>query len=140
MDILKKAETIKRCGITSLIWVFFVIICAVMRVIWPHIWWRVIGPYISLGGSIHLLFLFLMLGFIALSFIFNIISAIMILSTDWKNNDLNSQKIAWGILCIVILGSIAAIIFGSIAINKLKETSSISNNKEENNKTIEEIK
>ena len=46
------------------------------------------------------------------TFIFIIMDGIKILGTDWNNQQLNSDKTLWGILCFVILGPIASIVFG----------------------------
>lgn len=58
--------------------------------------------------------------FIFITFILNIINAIKIMTTDWKNQELESDSLMWGIFSIVLLGPIAGIIFGSKAVNILK--------------------
>lgn len=57
------------------------------------------------------------------TFIFNIIVGIQILSTDWKNEELNSSKTMWGIFCFILLGPIAGIFFGCKAVNALESES-----------------
>lgn len=49
-----------------------------------------------------------------LCFIFNITYGIQILSTDWKNEEVNRGKIVWGIFCFVFLEVISSLIFASI--------------------------
>lgn len=127
MDLIKKAESIRKYGIVSLIAIVFVIIWAVLMVT-------------SMSFSMFVTWLILILVTLILVFVMEITCVIKILATDWKNSDLNSQKAIWGVLCIVVLGPISAIIFGTIAANKLKETSSIPTVEKENSNAIEESK
>ncbi len=41
----------------------------------------------------------------------NFILGIIILATDWKNEEINSKKILWGILTLLLLGPIASLVF-----------------------------
>ena len=89
-------------------------------------------------GIIGLILFFTLIGAIV-TFILDIICGIKILSTNWKNKELEDQKIIWGIFCFVILGPISAIVFGSIASNILLNNDSLQN-KENNNDNNEENK
>lgn len=94
---------------------------------------------IKRNGIIGLILFFTLFGIIV-TFILDIISAIKILSTNWKYKEIEDQKMIWGILSIVLLGPIAAIVFGSIAKNKLEEYNSVPSVEKENNDTKEENK
>ena len=48
----------------------------------------------------------------------NITNAIKILSTNWKNKKIDETKILWGVLTIVVLGSIASLVFSNSSIKK----------------------
>ena len=67
-------------------------------------------------GGILFLFLPIMLawlGWVVLS-VFSIIPfilGILILATDWKNEEINNKKILWGILTLLLLGPIASLVF-----------------------------
>ncbi len=63
---------------------------------------------------ISLVLIFTLFGIIA-SFVLDIINAIAILTTDWENEELNSDRTIWGILTLVVLGPIASLIFASKA-------------------------
>ncbi len=55
---------------------------------------------------------FTIIGIIA-SFIIALIDAVTILTTNFKNKELNDEKILWGILSLILLGNIACLIFAS---------------------------
>lgn len=57
--------------------------------------------------------------------ILSLTSAILTLSTKFNNEKVDSLKIVMGILTLLIIGPIGAIIFGGIAMSKLKATSTI---------------
>ena len=46
--------------------------------------------------------------------VFSIIYGIQILTTDWKNREVNDSKTIWGILCFIFLGVISSLIFAII--------------------------
>lgn len=52
--------------------------------------------------------------------ILSLTSAILILSGKYNNDQVDSLKIVMGILTLLIIGPIGAIIFGGIAMSKLK--------------------
>ncbi|MDK2819331.1 MAG: hypothetical protein KFW07_00690 [Mycoplasmataceae bacterium] len=58
------------------------------------------------------------------SIIISLIDAIIILSTDFKNKELNDEKILWGVLSLVLLGNIACLIFA----NKMISAAEVENN------------
>ncbi len=71
-------------------------------------------------GIIGLILFFTLIGAIV-TFVLDIICGVQILSTDWKNKEVENNKMIWGIFCFIILGPISAIIFGSIATQKLSQ-------------------
>lgn len=50
-----------------------------------------------------------------------IICGIKILSNDWKDEELNEQKLIWGILSFVGLGCISSLIFSCIGISNIEK-------------------
>lgn len=52
--------------------------------------------------------------------IISLIAAILILSSRFNNKQVDDLKIVMGILTLIVIGPIGAIIFGAIAMNKLK--------------------
>ncbi len=73
-------------------------------------------------GIIGLILIFTLIGAIV-TLILDIICGVKIISTNWKNKEVENSKVIWGVFCFVILGPISAIIFGSIAVNKMQENS-----------------
>lgn len=71
---------------------------------------------LKVRGIVGIVLIFTLIGAIV-SLIFAIMDSITILTTDWKNEELNNSKTLWGILGLLILGNIATLIFG---INALK--------------------
>ncbi|MDE6289524.1 MAG: hypothetical protein K2L64_02035 [Ureaplasma sp.] len=57
---------------------------------------------------------------IIVSFIFMIINGIKILSTNWKYKQLEDNKILWGVLTFVVLGTIASLVFSCMALKELE--------------------
>lgn len=86
---------------------------------------------IKTKGIIGLVLLFTLIGAIV-TFIFNIICCIKIMTTDWKNKEIEDNKIIWAVLCIVLLGPISAIIFGYTALKKLNDGSNAALSNSEN--------
>lgn len=74
-------------------------------------------PY--MGFWIAISFWIVCAGLGILVFVINIMNAVKILTTDFKNEEVNNSKIIWGIFTIVILGWIASLIFAINARNKL---------------------
>jgi multisubunit Na+/H+ antiporter MnhG subunit len=62
--------------------------------------------------------------------ILSFILGIIILATDWKNEEINNNKILWGILTLVLLGPIASLIFSIQSINIYKNINDILNDVE----------
>lgn len=77
--------------------------------------------------SIVAFFIFFTIIGAIVTFILNIMVGIKILTTDWKNEELNSSKTIWGILCFIFLGPIAGWIFGQKAVNALESNSAQAN-------------
>lgn len=80
-------------------------------------------------GLTIVLVLFIILSI--LDVIFCIINAIVILSNDWENKNLNdpSCKILWGVLSLVLLGLIASLVFSIIAKKELNKTNEVTSTK-----------
>ncbi|MGL5590907.1 MAG: hypothetical protein ACRDCH_02445 [Metamycoplasmataceae bacterium] len=49
---------------------------------------------------------------IIISAIIGLIDSIIILASDFKNKELNNDKILWGLLSLLLLGNIGCLIFG----------------------------
>lgn len=75
----------------------------------------------------------------ALLLLNNIIVAFRILTTNWKNKRVEKQKILWGILALLILGSIASFIFSVTSLNIYRDDKT-EEKQEENNNQIENQK
>ncbi len=60
--------------------------------------------------------------------VFCIINAVMILSTKWTINEVEENKIIWGIFTIILLGWIASLVFSIQAIKKYNNNSNNQNN------------
>ncbi|MGL5590771.1 MAG: hypothetical protein ACRDCH_01745 [Metamycoplasmataceae bacterium] len=65
---------------------------------------------------------------VLLSLILNITLSVIILATDFKNKEVNDNRILWGLLSLFLLGGIGIIVFSTINIKKY--------NDDENNETI----
>lgn len=63
----------------------------------------------------------------------NIIIAFRILTTNWKNKRVEKQKILWGILALLILGSIASFIFSVTSLNMYRDDKTEEKPEEKNN-------
>ncbi len=75
---------------------------------------------IKVRGIVGVVLFFTIFG-IVVSLILSFIDAIIILSTDWKNKELDESKILWGLLTLLLLGSIGSLVFGIKAVNQLKQ-------------------
>lgn len=93
---------------------------------------------VSVGGAIGIA---ISVPCIIATFIINLIYAIKLLSHQFEHEDLNQQKIIWGIFTIVILGMIAMIVWTVVSNNILNRSNQnlkeISQNGEHHNETIE---
>lgn len=93
---------------------------------------------VSVGGAIGIA---ISVPCIIATFIINLIYAIKLLSHQFEHDDLNQQKIIWGIFTIVILGMIAMIIWTVVSKNILNRSNQnlkqISQNSEHLNETNE---
>ncbi|MGL5617713.1 MAG: hypothetical protein ACRCWU_01505 [Metamycoplasmataceae bacterium] len=47
------------------------------------------------------------------SLIISLVDSIIILSTDFRNKELNDDKLLWGLLSLLLLGNIGCLIFAS---------------------------
>lgn len=66
-----------------------------------------------------------------LAFVLNLTGSVLILTSKFNDDSLDTFKIIWGILSLLLIGPIGIIIFAGIAMNKLKITKL--NNKTTNN-------
>ena len=51
-------------------------------------------------------------------------AAIMILATDWQNQEINDSKLLWGLLGLLLIPAIAPIVFGNKAVRILSNNTS----------------
>ena len=79
--------------------------------------------YIKTKSIIGLVLFFTLIGSI-FTFILDIINAVEIISTKWKNKEVEESKVIWGIFTIIILGPISSLIFSCISINKMNQQKS----------------
>ncbi len=115
MDLIKQAKTIKIMSIFSIV----LPLCAILVVV---LWFVIsfLSPTASIfDGFFATIALVVVIAIAAI--VLDIICGIKILSTDWKDNDLNNDKTVWGILTFVILGGIASLIFANKVTKKLNE-------------------
>lgn len=130
MDLLKKANFIKKSSLYLLIIfaVIFIIAIILQIAAGASAATGSINTFTGIWGAATALWI--ITGISAVVYvIFCIINAVYILSTDWKNQKLNdsSCKIVWGIFTIVILGAISSLIFGIKAEKELKNNKTINN-------------
>lgn len=78
---------------------------------WEFVWTTEAIVYVSVGLTAGLI-----------SSILSIAAAILMLSTKFNNKSLDDLKIIMGILTLLIIGPIGAIVFGGIAMSKLKSS------------------
>lgn len=127
INCIKKSKYLFKSSLTMLLLTFVLTIpFIIMLSISPTIQIEEDLSY-SIGFTIVLtLFIILLI----LNAIFCIINAIIILSNDWKNKNLNdpSCKILWGVLSLVLLGLIASLIFSIIAKKELNKNNEVSSN------------
>ncbi len=103
--LLKKANTIKKLGIAGIILVPVAILLFIISLFfWPLIY---VGAVVIVAG-----------GPICLA------AAIMILATDWQNQEINDCKLLWGLLGLLLIPAIAPIVFGNKAIKILSNNTS----------------
>ncbi|MGL5205210.1 MAG: hypothetical protein ACRC63_03085, partial [Metamycoplasmataceae bacterium] len=48
-----------------------------------------------------------------ISAIINLIDSIIILASDYRNKELNNDKILWGLLSLLLIGNIGCLVFGN---------------------------
>lgn len=70
------------------------------------------GKAMKTRNIIGIVLIFTLIGIFA-SVIISLIDSIKIITTDYKNQELNDDKLLWGILGLVLLGNIACLIFAS---------------------------
>ncbi|MDE5617281.1 MAG: hypothetical protein K2I36_00295 [Ureaplasma sp.] len=73
---------------------------------------------------ISLVLIFTLIGAIV-TLVLDIINAIRILSTKWVKQEIENNKLIWGIFTIIVLGPISSLIFSCIAINKYNDPTEI---------------
>lgn len=115
----KRAKTILVMGISSLI----MLIAAIGLVVWGVADTAVtIGATNEITGEgISFNFTYFIVGIILIvvSVIVSFIGSILILTAKFNHEYLDNQKMIFGILSLVLIGSIGLIIFGSMAVKKL---------------------
>jgi len=56
---------------------------------------------------------------IFVTIIISIVLGIKILSINWKDEEINNDKLLWGLLTLLVLGPISSLIFANTTLNKL---------------------
>lgn len=79
---------------------------------------------IRTSSIVSLVLIFTIIGVIA-TIVLDIINAIRILSTIWVRQDVEDNKLIWGIFTIIILGPISSLIFACISISKYENNVSV---------------
>ncbi len=77
------------------------------------------GKSMKIRNIIGIVLFFTIIGIIA-SAIIALIDSILILVTNFKNDELDKKKILWGLLGLLLLGNIACLIFAIKMINVAK--------------------
>ncbi len=73
---------------------------------------------------VGIVLIFTIIGFFV-TIIISIILGIKIISTDWKNEEINNDKLLWGLLTLLLLGPISSLIFANITLDKLNNDAQI---------------
>ena len=73
---------------------------------------------------VGIILIFTIIGFFV-TIIISIILGIKIISTDWKNQEINNDKLLWGLLTLLLLGPISSLIFANITLDKLNNDAQI---------------
>lgn len=79
---------------------------------------------IKTSSIVSLVLIFTLIGAIV-TIVLDIINAIRILSTTWVRQDVEDNKLIWGIFTIIILGPISSLIFACSSISKYENNVSI---------------
>lgn len=66
---------------------------------------------------------------LVVSILISLVASLIIFTSNFTNNSIEEMKILMGILTLMIIGSIGAVVFGAIAMNKLKSKTPSSKNK-----------
>ncbi|MGL5590697.1 MAG: hypothetical protein ACRDCH_01315 [Metamycoplasmataceae bacterium] len=64
---------------------------------------------------------------IIISFVLNLITSIYIVATDFQNEEVNKNKVLWGLLSLFLLGSIGIIIFATINLKQYGNYQNVEN-------------
>lgn len=102
---IEKLNSIKKLAVTALVTLLVGIFCFVLF------------PFLVVSGSIifAMLTLYLPIILFIVAGICELVAAIKILATHWENPEVESSKALWGILAILLLPTIAPLIFVSKA-------------------------
>lgn len=137
MDLLKKASFIKKSSLALLI--IFACIFAIAIILSIAAGASSVSGSLTISGATGIVAassaLWIVTAvFAVVYYIFCIINAVFIFSTDWKNPKLNdgSCKILWGVFTLILLGTIASLIFGIKAEKELKNKRVVENTSTEN--------
>ncbi len=101
MDKLKVAKQIKTFSIIGLVAIPIFVICLVLSTVLVVNGSYVLPIVLNAGAVI----------FILVAAILDLVASIRVLATDWGNEQLNNDKTLWGILGLIILPTIAPLIF-----------------------------
>ncbi len=126
MDLLKKAQSIKSKSIANiiLIVVILILIFLLLFLMQYSLNIEMNDEYIDQNISFpeERMSMFIMIAIAMILFVIGIVALVleiycivMIFSTNWKNDKLESSKVLWGILALIVLGPIASLVFSSKA-------------------------
>ena len=118
--LIKKLSIIKALSIVSLCIIPLIIIITIVIIITSITTTGFLNPFLMLIPTF----------FFSIISTLNLVLGIIILATDWKNEEINNNKILWGILTLVLLGPISSLIFSIQSINIYKNINDILNDVE----------
>lgn len=104
---IQKLKSIKTLSIVSIVLILLFIVWIILPFVFPLlfiVWFLFIIPS----------------AFIIAACIISLIIGIQILTINWKHQDVEAQKIIWGVFTLVLLGPISSLIFSVGGLNKMK--------------------
>ncbi len=141
---MKKTKLILNFGITSLVLAIIFVLLLGVWILISFMYYDISMPnyyYAMLVASEIIVILGLVV-----SSIFSITGSILILATDFKNNEVNNSRMLWGLLSLLLIGPIGIIIFTKNIAGKLvnesadeKISTTISSSINKTNDQLEDI-
>lgn len=127
----KLAKSILMLGINALVFGVIAIIAIVLFFTFDYWYMGVYSTNLldnKINGLIWLTIMAIMIAAFGVAILLIITGSWFILTIDFNNNDVDKSKKIWGILTLTLIGPIGMIIFGSIAMKKIKSKSTGSRN------------